>query len=238
MVSGNAMAHLYLDLGNRRAVRAPWSALEKKWAWLLERLLERESVDLLFIPLDDNSCEVRAKGRGAARVEMKEGRYSYRPLTGDPLAIGAHESLTHDEAYDATVASDYPDALVQIAHLAGSARCGEIMLSASRNWDYRAKYEPIPHVSSHGALPQGTHAGSARAQSKSARLAAPNGRRDAERARGARTAGARRARRPKLLVIRREASRRAHAGGVDAQRDLRRGRAGRGARRIASPHPT
>jgi arylsulfatase A-like enzyme len=26
------------------------------------------------------------------------------------------------------------------------------MLSASRNWDYRARYEPIPHVSSHGAL--------------------------------------------------------------------------------------
>ena len=51
-----------------------------------------------------------------------------------------------------TAGSDYPDALVQIAHLAGSARCGEIMLSASRNWDYRAKYEPIPHVSSHGAL--------------------------------------------------------------------------------------
>jgi hypothetical protein len=60
--------------------------------------------------------------------------------------------LSHDEAYDVTAASDYPDAIVQIAHLAGSARCGEIMLSASRNWDYRAKYEPIPHVSSHGAL--------------------------------------------------------------------------------------
>ena len=41
---------------------------------------------------------------------------------------------------------------MQIAHLASSARSGEIMLSASRNWDYRAKWEPIPHVSSHGAL--------------------------------------------------------------------------------------
>jgi arylsulfatase A-like enzyme len=51
-----------------------------------------------------------------------------------------------------TIASDYPDAIVQIAHLAGSARSGEIMISASRNWDYRAKWEPIPHVSSHGAL--------------------------------------------------------------------------------------
>jgi hypothetical protein len=27
-----------------------------------------------------------------------------------------------------------------------------MMLSATRGWDFRAKYEPIPHVSSHGAL--------------------------------------------------------------------------------------
>lgn len=152
MVSGNAMAHLYLDLGNRTGARAPWSALAKKWSWLPERLLERESVDLVLIPHEGNCCEVRAKGRGAAHVLMERGRYSYRPVTGDPLAIGAHDSLSHDEAYDATVSSDYPDAIVQIAHLAGSARSGEIMLSASRNWDYRAKWEPIPHVSSHGAL--------------------------------------------------------------------------------------
>ena len=152
MVSGNAMAHLYLDLGNRSRTRAPWPALEQKWAWLPERLLERESVDLLLIPLEDGECEIRAKGRGAARVAHVNGRYSYRTLTGDPLAIGAHESLSHDDAHGATAASDYPDAIVQIAHLAASARSGEIMLSASRNWDYRAKWEPIPHVSSHGAL--------------------------------------------------------------------------------------
>ena len=152
MVSGNAMAHLYLDLASRARARAPWPALEKKWSWLADRLLERESVDLLLLPLEGDSCEVRARGRGAARVTMEGGRYTYRPLTGDPLAIGAHESLSHDGAYDATAASDYPDAIVQIAHLAGSARVGEIMLSASRNWDYRAKWEPIPHVSSHGAL--------------------------------------------------------------------------------------
>ncbi len=152
MVSGNAMAHLYLDLGNRSGARAPWQSLERKWAWLPERLLERESVDLLLIPRGGNSCEVRTRGRGAAQVFVEGGRYSYRPVTGDPLAIGAHESLSSTEAYDATVSSDYPDAIVQIVHLAASARSGEIMLSASRNWDYRAKWEPIPHVSSHGAL--------------------------------------------------------------------------------------
>jgi hypothetical protein len=55
-------------------------------------------------------------------------------------------------AHEATAQSDYPDAIVQIAHLAGAARSGEIILSAARDWDFRARYEPIPHVSSHGAL--------------------------------------------------------------------------------------
>jgi len=31
-------------------------------------------------------------------------------------------------------------------------RCGDIVLSAARQWDFRAHHEPIPHVSSHGAL--------------------------------------------------------------------------------------
>jgi len=48
--------------------------------------------------------------------------------------------------------TDYPDALVQISRLSDSPRSGEIILSASRDWDFRAKYEPIPHTSSHGAL--------------------------------------------------------------------------------------
>jgi hypothetical protein len=60
--------------------------------------------------------------------------------------------LTEDESYEVTMDSDYPDSLLQIARLSDSPRSGEIILSASRNWDFRSKYEPIPHVSSHGAL--------------------------------------------------------------------------------------
>ena len=41
---------------------------------------------------------------------------------------------------------------MQIVHLATAPRSGEIILSAARDWDFRARYEPIPHVSSHGAL--------------------------------------------------------------------------------------
>ncbi|MFI5312425.1 MAG: alkaline phosphatase family protein, partial [Gemmatimonadales bacterium] len=156
MVSGNAMAHVYLDLkghfGNGTRSRPWWPSLEATWGWLPERLLERESVDLLLLPLSATRCELRSARRGTALVTFEGGGYSYRPVTGDPLGIGAHESLRAEDAREVTMTSDYPDAIVQIAHLAGCARAGEIILSAARNWDFRARWEPIRHVSSHGAL--------------------------------------------------------------------------------------
>lgn len=150
MVSGNAMAHLYLDLDQK--TRPWWPSIGAKWSELVEKLLSRESVDLLMLPTSPSSCEIVAPGRGAATATWSESRYSYTPKTGDPLGIGEHRSLDDRQAYDATIRSDYPDALVQVAHLVGSARSGDIILSAARDWDYRAKHEPIPHVSSHGAL--------------------------------------------------------------------------------------
>jgi arylsulfatase A-like enzyme len=150
MVSGNAMAHLYLDLEQK--TRPWWPALAESWSDLVERLSARESVDLLILPTSPSSCEIRSADRGTATLTWSESRYDYTLMSGDPLGIREQKSIDDCEAYDATMESDYPDALVQIAQLAGSARSGDIILSAARDWDYRAKYEPIPHVSSHGAL--------------------------------------------------------------------------------------
>jgi arylsulfatase A-like enzyme len=150
MVSGNAMAHLYLNIDQK--TRPWWPALGGRWNDLSERLLSRQSVDLLILPTGPASCEIRGRGRGSATLAWSESRYSYAPKSGDPLGIGGQNSLGDSEAYDLTIDTDYPDALVQIAHLVASPRSGDIILSAARNWDYRARYEPIPHVSSHGAL--------------------------------------------------------------------------------------
>ena len=150
MVSGNAMAHLYVDLDVTS--RRWWHEHEHKWGTLVERLLTRESVDLIVLPTGAGSCEIRGRGRGSAILWWKDSRYSYRTVNGDPLGVGDKDSLTDLEAYEATIESDYPDALVQLASLVGAARSGDIILSASRDWDFRARYEPIPHVSSHGAL--------------------------------------------------------------------------------------
>ena len=86
-------------------------------------------------------------------MSFDEDGYHYRRESGDPLGIGRDLCrASADVAYDATVDTDYPDGVVQIARLASAPRSGEIILSAARDWDFRARYEPIPHVSSHGAL--------------------------------------------------------------------------------------
>ncbi len=165
MVSGNAMAHVYLELARR--ARPWWPALAPRWGAAADDLLARPSVDLLLLPLGPDRCEVRHAGRGAAVVERRRApgaaagdrscfawTYDYRPLgAGDPLGLGgALAGLDADAAHDACAGSDYPDALVQVAHLAGAERAGDLIVSAARDWDLRARYEPIPHVSSHGAL--------------------------------------------------------------------------------------
>jgi hypothetical protein len=150
MVSGNAMAHLYVELERRR--RPFWSALRPRWESFVNALSARDSIDLLLLP-NDRHCEIRSRARGIGVVTLENARFSYRRVDGDPLGLGAdvHRVDAHD-AYAATIHSDYPDALVQIATIARAPRSGDIILSAAREWDFRARYEPIPHVSSHGAL--------------------------------------------------------------------------------------
>jgi arylsulfatase A-like enzyme len=150
MVSGNAMAHLYVELDQTRA--PGWSALSAKWHDLLLELESRDSVDLVLLPRKSGECEVRGRGRGSATVSHVDSHYSYRHATGNPLGIPECENLDLAEAHEITLESDYPDGIVQIAHIARCPRSGDLILSASRDWDFRSRYEPIPHVSSHGAL--------------------------------------------------------------------------------------
>jgi len=150
MVSGNAMAHVYCHLDRReRPFGAGLGANEQR---LAAALVERESVDLLLVPMDRDRCAVRSR-RGDAVVRGRAGRFGYERGTGDPLGIGHDLSwVTPDEAYDATRDTDYPDSIVQVASMTASPRAGDLILSAARGWDLRARFEPIPHRSAHGAL--------------------------------------------------------------------------------------
>ena len=150
MVSGNAMAHLYLDV---RSGIAPIDDLGERWTELLESLLARPSVDIALVRrAADVSVHSSTRGRAVAWLS-DAGRYHYQREAGDPLSVGRDlDGVSADEAYEATIGTDYPDSVVQVVHLARSPRSGEIILSAARDWDFRSRYEPIPHLSSHGAL--------------------------------------------------------------------------------------
>jgi hypothetical protein len=145
------MAHLYVEPERRE--RPFWRQLGERWESLVAALLCRPSVDLVLLPRNESACEVRARQRGAALITKNGNRFAYHQETGDPLGIG-HDlvNLDVDAAYEAAQPTDYPDAIVQIAMLALAPRSGDIILSAVRDWDFRGRYEPIPHVSSHGAL--------------------------------------------------------------------------------------
>src|SRR6185312_6390861 len=79
MVSGNAMAHVYLDPSERE--RRWWPCLTGRWAPLADALLERESVDLLLVPHSADRCEIRARDRGTAFIHRNRDRIAYRPAT-------------------------------------------------------------------------------------------------------------------------------------------------------------
>jgi hypothetical protein len=150
MVSGNAMAHVYLELD--QCERPWWPALAARHRELADALLARDAVDLMLLPSSDARCVVRSALRGTAVVEREGTTYRYRRESGDPLGVGRDIAGSADETCDLMREGDYPDAIVQIATLAASSRAGDIILSAAPGWDFRARYEPIPHRSAHGGL--------------------------------------------------------------------------------------
>src|SRR5207247_4342727 len=123
--------------------RTYWSDMSERLRSLVDRLVERQSVDLAILP-HGSGATIRSRDRGDAEITTRGDRLSYyRRMGGDPLGVGRDVSdATADETYDLTIDTDYPDSILQIARLASSPRSGEIILSASRNWDFRSKHEP------------------------------------------------------------------------------------------------
>ena len=155
MVGGNAMGHVYLDPARRS--RTWWPTLSSRWQSTLEAMLERPSTGLLAVAMRADTVRVFHQDNGVADIvrscEGHDARWSYAPLDGDPLQLGgALADLDADDAWLAGSNSPYADALVQLSTLVPSPRAGDIVVSAASGWDLRAKYEPTPHVSTHGAL--------------------------------------------------------------------------------------
>ena len=153
MVSGNSMAHVYLGLDSR--TRRPWPDLDRYWAPRLQPVLSHPAIDLIATMESPSRIAVR---RGSARAEIVLSRRgtSYRPINGNPLGVGAFEDLCESEVHERTLETAYPDGVAQLAQLLLAERSGDMVISAAPGWDLRRRYEPISHVSSHGAL-HGAH---------------------------------------------------------------------------------
>lgn len=149
MVSGNGMAHIYLGLASR--AKPLWPALSREWAPRVEWLSSHPAIDLVASQLSDSSVEVR-RGTDRAEIRLSESGVSYRPDEGNPLGIDPFENLCDTAAHERTEGTRYPDGVVQLARVALAKRSGDLVISASPGWDLRRGYEPIDHVSSHGAL--------------------------------------------------------------------------------------
>lgn len=149
MVSGNSMAHIYLGLDSGTA--QTWSALQDRWTSTFETLSKTPAIDLMTRRLSSTTLCV-SRDQESAEISIEGGRFSYRTLTGNPLGIEPFERMCEDAAHERAIGSPYPDGIVQLARLVLAERAGDVVISAAPHWDLRRRYEPIEHVSSHGAL--------------------------------------------------------------------------------------
>jgi hypothetical protein len=149
MVSGNSMAHLYLGLDHR--TRRHGGDLAGEWEPRMRWLQSHPAVDLVATWSSPSTIHV-AQGDAGASITFSARGASYRTATGNPLALDEFEHLCAEAVYERTRETDYPDSIAQLVSLVPAARSGDIVISAAPGWDLRRRYEPIDHVSSHGAL--------------------------------------------------------------------------------------
>ncbi len=167
MVSGNAMANVYLS-GERGWRDRP--DLEKpggRPAELVERLLVEPAVDHVIYrraAVGPATYVVASKvGRSVVTLERPEGSdttggpdprvVGYRVEGADPLGYGPlPQRMTPAEVVRLTATSDYPDAPWQICEFFRSPRAGDLIVCARPGYDLRARFEYQPHNGSHGGL--------------------------------------------------------------------------------------
>ncbi|MCX5744436.1 MAG: alkaline phosphatase family protein [Proteobacteria bacterium] len=158
MVSGNAMANVYL------AGSGGWDDYADMTSGrpleLVQRLLAQESIDhVIYRKGGGRACVVVGR-HGTATVEpdVKTGdaqatsvRYT---VTGvDPLGLGLPpEALGRDAIAQRTAHTVYPDAPWQLAEFYRSSRAGDLVVCAKPGYDLRANFEYQPHNGSHGGL--------------------------------------------------------------------------------------
>ena len=148
MVSGNSMAHVYLN--NEFNWSKPFSFRQHEE--LINDLISQDAVDIISYKNSKGDIIILSS-RGKSLVSDKESSIYYQPLENDPFDYSIDEGFyDKNQLFNLTYETDYPDAIVQLLQIFRSNRCGDLVLSANPGWDFRKKFEFPLHKSSHGSL--------------------------------------------------------------------------------------
>ncbi|HLF77626.1 MAG TPA: alkaline phosphatase family protein [Dehalococcoidia bacterium] len=149
MVSGNGMTQIYLRGDNDWRDRTPWEEVDARG--VPQALLAQDGVDLVAGQTSDGRVKLRT-ATGEGTIDWRAGFCSYAFTGTDPLGCGAFSKLDDEEVLRLTFDSSRPDACMQLAQIFRAERTGDIVVSAKRGYDLRARWELPEHRSTHGAL--------------------------------------------------------------------------------------
>jgi hypothetical protein len=156
MMSGNGMTHLYFRHrdGWQRPVTAEY--LDEEAPGMIPGLFDHPAIDLVAQRAENGKVHLQSRD-GSAALWREAEQFVYHPDVGDPLDLGAqpHGGSVHldvEALRRLAVDQRYPDALLQLVSLFETARCGDVVVSASPGYDLREGYEKPEHRGTHGSL--------------------------------------------------------------------------------------
>jgi Type I phosphodiesterase / nucleotide pyrophosphatase len=149
MVGGNSMGHVYLR-GSGWGADEPSESRLDRVKGVVEDLLGEPAVDIVAWP-GVSGVEVRSR-RGRATVVRDGDGLSWTVHGSDPFGYDELPvRMSSLEVLGLTQDSDYPDGPTQVSQIFGSARAGDLVVSAAPGWDLTARQRHA-HRSGHGSL--------------------------------------------------------------------------------------
>jgi hypothetical protein len=164
MVAGNGSATVYARPGVPRRERWSLARLREPEAFgtshdVVAALVREDAV--AFVAAEERPGVVRVAGQHVAdgsdamveaEIRREGDRVRYRPISGDPLAIGGEQLLSETEWLEASWDGQYPDACVQLLDQFRASRTGDLIVVAREGFDFRRRFEVPEHKSGHGSL--------------------------------------------------------------------------------------
>ena len=151
--SGNSMAQIYLNRGNRWGEHWTYEELmaDPRAGKLIDNLITREGVSFVATRAA-NDAVVFKTDTGILRATRADGKYEVAVEGTSPLPDHPVGTFTPQELLEKTYGAIYPDAVNQVFMLTAGSRSGDIIVNADKGYDLRLQHEDPEHHGSHGSL--------------------------------------------------------------------------------------